>query len=349
MLEELRIEADSFSSSLLTRGDPESWNSSNVKLLGLLNEEQEIDTTKLSYLLNMSYAQQQELLRTKNEFLIVFLDENRSYLQVDGRCAIGNPKFINESYDVRLSYVFRDGSGDEMVDDMEDIAQDTNITVDTYRLTAGNVDEKLNEYLLNNHSTYDLSVIDDIEVDNSGSELNQALLENLTKSQHKLLFLAGDLTGANPQSREMIGINFTESSGCGSYPNITIVKTDPLLDFAVNEILEPAECHSVNGTGMTALGRLYKKNPGAGLKDAAIAKWIYGNSTVFYFSHFDAEYLGNDANYQQEIREAIESYLVNCFEVVQVPDEAKNQVVVERLARYDNQLVTMVLYLWEPR
>lgn len=348
ILDELSVDVKSISNMLLTPGYPPNWTNATVQMLGFTNAEGEFDSLKLSYFLNMSYEDQKKHMNTRHNFLVYFLNENNSILQIDGHCGIGDPQVINDTYVIALSYVYREASGNELRDEMLEIANESNITVDIFRLSNGQVDENLYDYLTYNHSNYVLAVLDDIEMTNSSTEYNQELLETLTREQNTMLFVIGDLTGSNPQNRLILGVNFTDNSGCGSYPNITITNPDPLLTFNYGDILEPQECHYVNSTIVTPIGQLYQKNPGAGLKDAAIGKWEYGNGTVYYFSHFKAEYLGEADEYQNKIKQAINQYVKDCFVVLDLDQgDAKNRVVLTRLAKYNNQLIKMVMYLWE--
>lgn len=61
VIDKMKLEAV-FDSLLLQPGEPENWNTSDVKVLGLVDEPNELNGTKLLYFLKIPYDRSQNLL-----------------------------------------------------------------------------------------------------------------------------------------------------------------------------------------------------------------------------------------------------------------------------------------------
>lgn len=65
---ELEIDANSISSSLMTRGYPLDWDASNVIIIGLTDGNYRIDQSKLQEFTSMDYQEARRLFKTSYDF-----------------------------------------------------------------------------------------------------------------------------------------------------------------------------------------------------------------------------------------------------------------------------------------
>jgi len=81
-LDELRVEASSISSALMTPGYPPGWNSSNVIRIGISEDGSRISWAKLQNLneIALNYSRMKYLLKVRNDFQITITDDNSSII-----------------------------------------------------------------------------------------------------------------------------------------------------------------------------------------------------------------------------------------------------------------------------
>ena len=78
----LAVEGRTISNDLLSEGFPSNWNSSNVVIIGITNNNNQINETKLQNLINISYQQTRTLFRTKYQYYLHFLDSYNSVIKI---------------------------------------------------------------------------------------------------------------------------------------------------------------------------------------------------------------------------------------------------------------------------
>ena len=82
-------DAKAITSSLITQGSPEDWNSDNVNIIGITDGDQRIVPDKLDGLSNMNYTQMKSKLRTSYD-LYLFLEEfDGTRITIDGEQGLG--------------------------------------------------------------------------------------------------------------------------------------------------------------------------------------------------------------------------------------------------------------------
>ncbi|MBN2112077.1 hypothetical protein JW707_03175 [Candidatus Woesearchaeota archaeon] len=74
--EEMMVDSNSISSSLMSAGLPSNWTEGNVTLLGITDGKYRINETKLWQFENMSYADAKNLFRTRFDFYFFLEDAN---------------------------------------------------------------------------------------------------------------------------------------------------------------------------------------------------------------------------------------------------------------------------------
>lgn len=87
-------EAKTISDYLVGTGYPSDWNETNVVRIGLADDNNVLDTLKISTFENMTkndYDNTRNLLRTKYDYIIFFRDYNQNILNLTGEKFIGKP------------------------------------------------------------------------------------------------------------------------------------------------------------------------------------------------------------------------------------------------------------------
>jgi len=78
----LAIEGRIISDDLLSGGFPSNWNSSNVVIIGITDNNNQINETKIQSLLSLSYPQTRNLFRTTYHYYFLFKDQDDSILKI---------------------------------------------------------------------------------------------------------------------------------------------------------------------------------------------------------------------------------------------------------------------------
>ena len=78
----------------------------------------------------------------------------------------------------------------------------------------------------------------------------------------------------------------------------------------------------------------------------AIAKWKYGNGTVYFFSDFDVSYF--NGNFINAIEEAAKGFVEGICAPINVTIAGPKKLVkTERYLSHNSKIVRMVLYVWQ--
>jgi len=88
----LAVEGRIISDDLLSEGFPSNWNSSNVVIIGITENNNQINETKLQEFINLSYAETRNLFRTKYYYYLIFKDQDDSVINASPtQEGIGHP------------------------------------------------------------------------------------------------------------------------------------------------------------------------------------------------------------------------------------------------------------------
>ena len=89
------------SSSLMTRGYPEDWNSTTVKKIGLTDGNNRIIAQKVSRFANLDSDKVKYAFNSAYKYEICFRDENNDLVEINGLSCIGEPS-ENSTYQVTV-------------------------------------------------------------------------------------------------------------------------------------------------------------------------------------------------------------------------------------------------------
>ena len=78
----LVVEGRTISNDLLSEGFPSNWNSSNVVIIGITDDNNQINETKLNNLINLSYQQTRTLFRTTYHYYFLFRNQSNSAIKI---------------------------------------------------------------------------------------------------------------------------------------------------------------------------------------------------------------------------------------------------------------------------
>jgi len=87
-VQNVRRDAQSISNFIMSGGYPEDWNSTEVGEIGIVDDNFRLNDAKLSNLTEMDYDTTRELLNTKYDYYLYFMDKNK---QVANISAYGKP------------------------------------------------------------------------------------------------------------------------------------------------------------------------------------------------------------------------------------------------------------------
>ena len=338
-LDTLLADAKAVSSSLTLSGSPSGWDNKTVVRIGIADNQQ-VNTTKIRYLKNYDYTTSKGKFGTLFDYLVFFVNDKGEVLNINGVCVIGYP-LVNASYNLRSAYYYQDSGTDFKLRDF----MNQTLKADIY-FKSGNQDIYGLYGLISNLSKYDFIMMEHPLMSGGDFSNNMPKIENFS-STGGLLMISGEL--ATPSGSNMIGAVFNKKSGLSISQRTAIVNsTDPSLSLAVGQSMVFAQYYYVeNDTSAVApavdFTRIATFNQ---TDDRAIAKWKYGNGTVYFFSDFDVSNF--DGNFVQLIQDAVTSLAgKTCNPINLTKISAGKLVTTERYLNYDSKLVKMVIYLWQ--
>jgi hypothetical protein len=182
----LKNEANGVAKSLMSKGFPNDWNSTNVKKIGFL-EDNSLSKIKAYEYEQIEFANQKTILGIKHNFSFFFINGTENIKNIGGICSLGNN--INSIPNNKLAYYSN--------------LPEINLPEATFFNTT-------NENLLfSNITNFTLIVLED---PNFSEQSKITALENFTKNGNKII-LSGDL-GLN-------GFNITFNDSIGNNINLT--------------------------------------------------------------------------------------------------------------------------------
>jgi len=287
---DLISDAESLSSSLLLTGFPYEWDITTVQSIGITDNNQRINKTKLLNFEKLNYNRTKKLFGTIYDYFIFFTDENNTVINVEGICGIGNP-LVNSTYDIRSAYYY-DNAGDAFLKDF--MSQE--LDADIYSAEPGYNDF---DALISNIYDYSFAVIEHPLLSTAVFDNNKVELENFV-SNKGLLMLSGEIVSG--QGKEMVGVKFYKESGQSvSDRNSTVVSEDEFLSFTLGENIIFRQAYYIeNQPEAENFSDIAKFNADS---KTAVARWAFGDGSAFYFSDFDVSYF--DGNFVDDITDAI--------------------------------------------
>ena len=320
-------DAKSISSSLALEGYPDDWSNQTVIRIGV-TDNQQLNGTKLKKLKQLNYTSSRKKFATSYDYFVYFEGSNGNVLNVNGVCGSGYP-LINTTYNIKSAYYYQDPADSFMLSFMNQT-----FMADIY-------DNDITG-LSSNLSKYDFLVMEHPLLSSSEFNNNKAKLENYS-SRGGLLMISGEL--ATPATNTMVGSDFKKKSGQSQSQRTAIVNnTDAALSLNVGDSMVFAQYYYIqNNSQATNAVRIATFNH---TDDNAIAKWKYGNGTVYFFSDFDvSNFNGNFVSVVQDAAQSIAGG--TCTAVSTTGVSAKDIVKTERYLTYNSQIIKMIVYVWQ--
>lgn len=326
-LELMLNDVKSISSSLALEGYPNDWSNLTAIRIGIA-DGQKVNATKLKRLNQLNYASGKRKFATSYNYFVYFVNSNGDVLNINGVCGSGYP-LINLTYNMKSAYYYQDPSDSFMLDFMSQVFK-----ADIYKDDIASLSSNL--------SKYDFLVMEHPLLTSSEFNNNKAKLENYS-SRGGLLMISGEL--AAPATNTMAGSDFKKKSGQSQSQRTAVANnTDAALSLNVGDSMAFAQYYYIQNNSEAAnVVRIATFNQ---TDDNAIAKWQYGNGTVYFFSDFDVSNF--NGNFVEVVQNAAQSAAEGtCTSVNMTGISAKDIVKAERYLTYNSKIIKMIVYVWQ--
>lgn len=321
-------DARAISSSLTLSGYPSNWDNTTVLRIGIA-DDQRVNTTKLKYLKQLNYQQAKTKFGTIYDYFVFFTNNKGEILNLRGICGVGSQNIL-VTYKIKTAYYYQDDDDSFLKDFMNET-----FYADIY--FGNQIDQ-----LVSNLSKYGFVVLEHPLLTGPDYSQYRPNFENYT-SNGRFLMISGELAAA--QGKDLVGSTFYKKSGQSiSDRNSTVVNIDPYLTFDLGESIVFAQAYYIQN-GSTAIGfnPIAKFNADS---TNAVARWQFGNGTVYFFSDFDTAYFSSSI--VNIIQEAAQSLIEGTCNPINLSNIPKQKLVrAERYLNYNSQVVKMVVYLWQ--
>jgi len=327
-------DAKAISSSLILSGYPSNWDNTTVVRIGIA-DNQRLNITKLKTFKQLNYSQTKKKFGTFYDYFVFFTNNNGDILNLRGICGIGSQNILL-TYNIKSAYYYQDPSDSFLRDFMKqtfyaDIYfQDNNN--DIYGLYG----------LMSNISKYGFVVLEHPLMSPSSYDQYKSSFENFT-STGGYFMVSGELVTS--QSKDLVGATFSKKSGQSiSDRNSTVINTDPYLAFNLGDSIVFAQAYYIQNNSNS-----FNFNPIATFNadgNNAVARWQFGNGTVYFFSDFDvSNFNGNFVNIIQDIAQSLVHGTCTPINLTGIPKQ--KLVKTERYLNYNSQVIKMVVYVWQ--
>lgn len=330
VLDDVISDSKLVSSSLLSKGFPDSWNNETVQRIGITNNEQKLDDEKVAEFGGLPYNRTKNLLGISYDYLVFFLNGSNSLVNVNGVCHAGLP-LQDPKYDVKAAYHYSDDDDSFLKDFMVD-----EFNADVYFGDNGF------DTMISKIDDYGLTIMEHSSLSASTFNNGKSSLENFVSSGG-ILMMSGQI--AAPQNAEISGVRFNKKSGQSiSDRNSTVVLKDKYLALEVGDSVVFRQAYyatNISALDFTPIAKFNEDNK------IAIARWSYGSGKAFFFSDFDTQYF--DGDFVSEVTNAVEklgNFRCRPINISNMP-QYDNFVKTERLLVYNSKPIRMVLYLWQ--
>lgn len=321
--------SEAISSSLLLGGFPDNWTNVTAVKVGLTNGKQEINETKLSRLKDVNYTVAKRMLGSAYDFFMFFENSDGDIINIGTECGYGSSE-VNVSKSFKLGAYYHQGSGDLMEDEIAALRQ--KLGIDIYENWASA------DAMLNNISEYDFVLMENPKFSSAQvADLEEYASSGGSKANPVKLFLSNEIRN---NDGSILGVDYEKRTGGGQCSSqiATVINEDLFFSLHIGDTIDPVDCHYVTGE-ITTIAQFPDGK-------ASIAKWQFGNGTIYYFSDFDVSYVGN---LQDNVKEGLESSIVGCGASGNITFEIDYDDVVktERHVIFKSKPAKMVLYLWQ--
>ena len=332
-------DAKAISSSLALSGYPSDWNNTTVIRIGIA-DEQNINPAKIKAFRQLNYTRTKSSFATPYDYVVFFVNDKGEVLNINGLCVTGIP-VVNTTYNVRSAYYYQDNSVDFK---LRDFMNET-FKADIY--FKSNTNDIYGLYgLIKNISKYGFIVMEHPLL-NGGDYNNVKDALNNYSSRGGAFMISGELVTG--QDKELVGVTFSKKSGQStSDRNSTVNATDKYLTLTPGENIVFRQAYYIENDTSSATPALGLATIASFNEDnkIAIAKWKYGNGTVYFFSDFDvSNFNGNFVKAVEESAKGIIEGTCNPINLTSL--NIKNLAKTERYLNYNSKIVKMVVYVWQ--
>ena len=351
-LDTMITDAKSISSSLVLSGYPTDWGNTTVIRIGIA-DEQKVNATKVKAFKQYDYKKSKRLFGTIYDYAVFFINDKGDILNINSVCVLGYP-LINTTYNIRSAYYYQDSDDSFLLNFMNETFK-----ADIYK--GGNGGD-LNDIdgLITNLSKYGFLVMEHPAFPTSTLNDHYRELNNYT-SRGGLFFISGQLVSA-ASGRDLNGIAFDKKTGQSSAQRTAVVNnTDEYLSLNIGDSMVFDQYYFVsNGTPPTIEADIsdddYNPHPAVNFKiiatynntdnDKAIAKWQYGNGTVYFFSDFDvSDFSGDFVSLVEDASSGFAGGYCNPINFTAI--SPKHLAKTERYLIYNSKTAKMLVYVWQ--
>ena len=329
-LDDMISDSKLVSSSLLSEGFPGSWDNYTVQRVGITNNGQKADDEKVFEFGELPYNRTKSLMGTQYEYIVFFLNQNGTLVNINGVCRAGMP-LQDPQYDVKAAYMY--GSSDDSF--LKDFMV-AKLNADVYLGDNGF------DTLISKIDDYDFIVIEHSSLSASTFNNGKSELEGFV-SDGGILMMSGQV--AAQQNVDLANVRLRKKSGQSeSDRNATVVAEDKFLSLKLGDWFLFSQAYYAtdqSAQDFTPIMRFNNDN------NIAIVRWSYGNGKAFYFSDFDTNLF--DGDFVSEVTKAAKkwgNFRCRPINISNIP-QYDNLVKTERLLAYNSRPVRMVLYLWQ--
>ena len=317
-LNDLVKNAEAISSSLALGGYPNNWSNTTVVMIGIA-DEQRLNETKMKRFSELRYNDTRKKFATSYDYFMFAEGSNRSLIKFGIECGVGN-SIVNTSKKFKRAGYFRQAEN-QMEDEITQL--ENKLGIDIYRDWTSASD------LLNNISNYQFVLMETPRL--SSSQVNQL---NDYVNGGGFVFISEQMRN---NDGAILGVNYSKRGSCSQ--NATIILDDVFLTLKQGDKFLPDSCPYIEGD-VTKIAEF----PDGKI---AMAKWNYGNGSVYFFTDFDVQYL---TSLQQSVADALQGSITVCGTTDQIQlnkTNAKRIVKVERFLNYNSKIVKLVVYAWQ--
>jgi len=345
-------DAKAISSALVLSGYPTNWTNETVIRVGIADDHK-LNSIKLRAFKRLNYSITKKYFGTIYNYFVYFVDKKGEPLNINSVCGAGYP-LINTSYNIKSAYYYQDPADSFLKDFMKDTFN-ADIYFDDNPLNFDDIDG-----LISNLSKYSLLVLEHPGFPTSVLDNHYRELNNYTARGGHLI-LSGRLVAAASE-KYLNGIRFLKRFGDSDKNEEAIVtNSDEHLALNVGDSMQFKQYyHVTNDTPPTIEtdpdNPNYNPVPAVNFKnlstytnfpeDIAIARWDYGNGTVYFFSDFDVSAF--NGNFLQVVEDLTTSFIGGTCTPINISViSPKNLARIERYLTYNSQVVKMVVYVWQ--
>ena len=348
-------DAKAISSALVLSGYPTNWTNETVIRAGLADGHK-LDSTKLRAFKRLNYSITKKYFGTIYDYFVYFVDKKGEVLNINSVCGAGYP-LINTSYNIKSAYYYQDPADSFLKDFMKNT-----FNADIY-FDDDPGDENDIDGLISNLSKYSLLVLEHPGFPTSVLDKHYRELNNYTARGGHLI-ISGRLVAAS-SDKYLNGIRFLKRFGDSDKNEESIVtNSDEHLLLNVGDSMKFKQYYYVANNTPPPIDTdpdnppdnpNYNPVPAVNFKnlsiyvnfpeDIAIARWDYGNGTVYFFSDFDVSAF--NGNFIQVVEDLATSFIGGTCTPINISViSPKNLAKIERYLTYNSQVVKMVVYVW---